>query len=603
MKARDSLVTITLLLGLMIPLSAQCESAPEILPTGCDFPTSVQEWAKTWEEMDYEALFQAAKAQVMYPRPEDQNAIDIPSDGITGPFLFVNANGKMMEKSFPLQDHLYDFFVDIERWETIAAEGAPPVFMVAERQGNRVLGTYEKGATVSASVYRLYIIDGHGTLLGWDEVSSSGPTPDVLVGSSASSASRTYDDNPYPLFLRDMRYRKETMVIQDGVLILYQTEAPAELVIPDGVSTIAEGAFRFTKGLQRVVLPSSLRYIGPRVFSFCKELAEVVFAEGLIEIGPSAFSFCKKLTEVEFPSTLRRIGWYAFNECSELERAAFNDGLQAIEAFAFEKCVKLDNIIFPDSLAYIGFAAFGNCSDLLHIDFGQGKYQIDTSAFAGTSWLTDQLADQLWGFDKYVVIGDTLVAYDGRGGKFTVPKGVRHVSAKVTDEELTELALPEGVETVGMRAFAECYNLAEIEFPSTLKYVGSNAFENTAWLSSQAWPVVVGDGVYIMKMETDGDEPSITIPNGMKCVNLYIRSSGLIPQVVIPELCESICIEISLTPRNYAHGVAELFIPESVSRIDYSSDYHQTRTIVHCVSGSMAERWAIMNGFDTMPLR
>ena len=98
MKARDSLVTITLLLGLMIPLSAQCESAPEILPTGYDFPTSVQEWAKTWEGIDYEALFQAAKAQVMYPRPEDPNAIDIPSDGITGPFLFVNANGKMMEK-------------------------------------------------------------------------------------------------------------------------------------------------------------------------------------------------------------------------------------------------------------------------------------------------------------------------------------------------------------------------------------------------------------------------------------------------------------------------------------------------------------------------
>lgn len=66
-------------------------------------------------------------------------------------------------------------------------------------------------------------------------------------------------------------------------------------VIPDGVTSIAEGAFRG-----------------------CTELTNIVIPEGVKTIGASAFRGCTGLTSVSLPSTITSIGNYAFSAFDEV---------------------------------------------------------------------------------------------------------------------------------------------------------------------------------------------------------------------------------------------------------------------------------------------
>jgi len=363
---------------------AQGEGAAIVLPA--EAPPAAKAWAEAWMGMDYNALFQSAKAQAKNPRPQAQIASNVPLDIVTGPFLFLSESGIMSEKANSYSDVFNKLFWTEDRWEDIASTDASPIFMVAERQADRVIGNYSLGAKVSVSIYRMYIIDGEGNLLGWEEIASIGNAPNVLK----SSDPRFFDQNPYPGFLDTMRYDKDAMLInEDGVITAYRSNMPAELIIPEGVTAILAEMFKGQNDLHRVVFPSSLRKIGKSAFEGCNNLAEIVFAEGLTEIAPMAFRDCGALTSVVFPTTLRQIGYNTFDNCKSLKQVVLNEGLETIEASAFES-TKIDNLFLPDSLLVIGMRAFADCASLQAIDFGIGKPRIDRNAFINTPWMDTQ---------------------------------------------------------------------------------------------------------------------------------------------------------------------------------------------------------------------
>ena len=85
-----------------------------------------------------------------------------------------------------------------------------------------------------------------------------------------------------------------------------------EVVLPEGVVMIGEGAFWDCINLRHVELPDSLLVIGDRAFCNCQELTEVSLPPNLYAIGPSAFVDCWKLTSIEIPEMVRYIGSEAF---------------------------------------------------------------------------------------------------------------------------------------------------------------------------------------------------------------------------------------------------------------------------------------------------
>lgn len=81
-----------------------------------------------------------------------------------------------------------------------------------------------------------------------------------------------------------------------------------ELIIPDGVELIEEGAFYGCHDLLKVQFPKTLKTIEKQAFYECYYLEELYFYDGLETIGEKAFDDCASLEKITFPGTLKSIG-------------------------------------------------------------------------------------------------------------------------------------------------------------------------------------------------------------------------------------------------------------------------------------------------------
>lgn len=86
-----------------------------------------------------------------------------------------------------------------------------------------------------------------------------------------------------------------------------------EVIIPEGVETIAEGAFKACNNLTSVSMPKSLVRINDRAFMFTA-LKSVDIPENVRTIGRCAFQSCKKLTTAKFGKNIKIIGYNAFSD-------------------------------------------------------------------------------------------------------------------------------------------------------------------------------------------------------------------------------------------------------------------------------------------------
>ena len=147
--------------------------------------------------------------------------------------------------------------------------------------------------------------------------------------------------------------------IKDGVLIKYCGHSQ-DVVVPEGITAIGEGAFKDNKSINLVELPSSLCKIDKFAFLGCVNLSSINLPDSLTEICSFAFSSCYMLTlpKKELPQSLISIGEEAFSNCKRLVELVFPSKLASIGARAFFRCESLKKIKLSKSIKFIGFVAF-----------------------------------------------------------------------------------------------------------------------------------------------------------------------------------------------------------------------------------------------------
>ena len=94
-----------------------------------------------------------------------------------------------------------------------------------------------------------------------------------------------------------------------------------DIVIPDGVKSVAPYVFRNCENLQSVSVPGSAEEICEYAFSECPKLKTVVLGEGVKKIGPFAFSECDALESINIPDSIESIDKTAFLCCTALDEA------------------------------------------------------------------------------------------------------------------------------------------------------------------------------------------------------------------------------------------------------------------------------------------
>ena len=182
-----------------------------------------------------------------------------------------------------------------------------------------------------------------------------------------------------------------------------------DLVIPAGVTSIGDYAFRGCSGLTSVEIPASVTSIGSSAFSGCSGLTSVEIPASVISIGESAFIDLSGLTSVIFgeDSLLESIGGQAFYGCSGLSSVEIPACVTFIGYSAFMGCSGLTSVEIPASVTSIGFQAFRECSKLTSVTFEDTNGWYFSADFTKTEvTLTDSVANAE--LLRYADVNDTL---------------------------------------------------------------------------------------------------------------------------------------------------------------------------------------------------
>lgn len=303
------------------------------------------------------------------------------------------------------------------------------------------------------------------------------------------------------------------------------------VVLPDGMKEIPDGAFYGKIDLKTISIPDSVVSIGRDAFADCSSLAfacvdglkylgnedapylhcfgldgtssssEVVIVDGCRTIAGEVFKN-KTITSVTLPDSLVYIGDYAFNYCSKLTTVIGGSGLTALGQGAFSRCgitsIDISNVVD------INNSALANCQSLQTIALSDRLEKIREYAFYNCSSL------------------------------------------------VMTLALPETLTSIGANAFSGCSRVTgDVVIPDSVDTLGSYAFDSSGITSLHLGANVPADVIF-------GPLPSLT--------GYTVSEDNAFYQAVDGVLYDADMISLISYPA--AKGAEEYTLPETVTRLE-----------------------------------
>lgn len=265
-----------------------------------------------------------------------------------------------------------------------------------------------------------------------------------------------YEKVPEPV--RSMRRQVLGNFRISGTMLLRYLGEESRVVIPEGITMIAEGAFAGNETIDRVIFPESLQRIGAEAFRGCLLMQTAELPGGLRQIAAGAFADCVKLLRIEIPEQIDVLEDRVFCNCRMLQEVRLPDGLKSIGESAFYGCAGLKRIRLPESLSRIARMAFYK-SGLREIRIPSGTAYVESLAFAKSS------------LQKAWISG---------GARATGEQYGTDVFRDCTG--LRMLALGEGVRHLPDRLAYGCTALERVALPQTLAFVGRHALEGSLYL-------------------------------------------------------------------------------------------------------------------------
>ncbi len=427
-------------------------------------------------------------------------------------------------------------------------------------------------------------------------------------------------------------------------MVHISADIPADLVLPEGITEIPNGAFSGSNKLRSIVIPDSVTYIG-KAFNECKNLRKVTMGKNVTHVGEYVFGACSNLTEVTLSESLQEINWSMFYGCSTLTSITIPESVTAINTGAFFGCDNLQEIINLSSLVIVpgsedhgmvGYNAkvvvdangnrqwldsssgftYVDTADRLRFVYEYGKYTLitylgdedmvelpadifgqsyDIKHFSGASeivipahiqFITAGMFARGGGIRRIWVANDhpTLSSHDG----IVYSKdGLRILY--VPDGVQGHVEIRDGVQEIAENAFFECYLLESVHIPDGVRSIGAGAFSGCVNLQTVVIPDSVesiGDGAFERCLRFR----NITIGKNVKWIGSYAFSQcENLESVTIPQSVEHIgfkafywCVSLLANPQ-YRHDglvIIDGWLVDVDEDVTYLSEIAQIRGVV-----------------------
>lgn len=281
-----------------------------------------------------------------------------------------------------------------------------------------------------------------------------------------------------------------------------------EIIVPDTIKSIGNGAFSGCSSLKTITLPfvgtsnettnkfsaifggsipKSLQTVS--ISSNCKKIADEQFARsfyiinvslsGVTEIGYAAFSTCTSLKNLNAYSvttigdyafinctslshcgtSATSIGSYAFLGCTSLETISIRYVTQ-LKASTFERCENLKEVTLGTALTSISSTAFKNCPNLQKINYNGTPEQ--WNAISGKNnvngvpviWKSGSLTN---GIKWELAVDGTL--YLSGSGEFADLESPENTPWYNYSEYITKIVVDAAFSYIGNYRFNSCQNL------------------------------------------------------------------------------------------------------------------------------------------------
>lgn len=249
-----------------------------------------------------------------------------------------------------------------------------------------------------------------------------------------------------------------------------------EVIIKDGIQSIAAEAFKWCDSVERIVIPEGVTSIGAYAFCGCSNLKTISIPDSVCNIGDFAFANCPKLADDNGFLIIRNSILSYTGSASDV---VIPTGIEKIEPWAFRGCQSVVRITIPDSVTEIGKNAFYQCEQLTSVTLPAGLQKLATALFSGCISLTE------------VIIPNTVTEIMARAfydceaiTKLAVPETVTAIGedAFMSCEKLTQITLPEGLTELGNGAFKSCDSLKTVFIPKGVHSIGSDTFDRCSSL-------------------------------------------------------------------------------------------------------------------------
>lgn len=273
---------------------------------------------------------------------------------------------------------------------------------------------------------------------------------------------------------------------------------------------IGKSCFSGDVSLTAFKCPTSVSYIGPSAFENCWKLVTIILGEKITDIHRSTFKGDIALSEMTVPEGVDSIGDQAFYNCTGIAVYSLPSTLKTIGKEVFWNNSGITRLTIPTNVANMGQNCFHGCTKLYYLTFEDGYPlnidNINTDASSGQRYdykdvFNTPFSGYNYGDNDYFYDCPIRRLYIGKDLTYNSDSNVRiyygsgyndykdtYSSPFARKETIKKVTFGKKVTLLNDYLFAGCKNITEIVLPDSLESIKSCAFKDCTGLNSTSFP-------------------------------------------------------------------------------------------------------------------